>query len=304
MTKFYAIPVFAFIWTASIFAAPTSQPVTIRDSKTLNKLSNTLHDTTVSLAPGHYDWTPKLIEWQNVLFKAQDENNPPDLRIAAKDAGRWAFNTDAKTFNSEIRHIHATLPDSHGGFLHATGGDAVRLVGCYQNEGNVFWSEGKGGRFLILNHVPGSAADKYEICNFTAPIDELIVDERGVPNALFLQNPKKTEACIRDMQSKHSVYLGVHVETLDFKFGAQDRGGGFHEWIQCIITHPKKSAPYACVTIGWMAASAGIPVIPLLQSSWTDCVMDGYSQENKTCKLITFLRCTINGKLTTATIRN
>lgn len=274
---------------------PTSQPVYIRNSVDLAKLPNQLANRVVYIAPGAYDFTPKLIEWQNVLIVAQDVNRPPCLRVAAKDAGRWAFNSDGKTSNVEIRNVHVDLPTNHGGFLHVYGGDQIRIVGCSQNEGNVLWSEGRAGRLYIKGHLPGGPADKYEICTFTSPVTELIVDERGA-NAWFIQG--KSEACIRDMQSIHSVWLGLNVTGSKFKQSFQDRAGGTHEHIGCTVT----GGPFACLDIGWLT-DPNIPLHTLDVSSWKDSTIDGYTIRPGV-KRTQFINTRINGVLTNSVIQH
>src|SRR5262249_15585120 len=152
----------------------------------------------------------------------------------------------------------------------------------------------------------GKAADKYQLCTFTAPVDELIVDERGV-DAWWCQG--NNESDIRDMQSRHSVYLGLQVLGSGFKYAVQDRadgtddGSGLHEWIGCTVLGGPHHE-HSCVTIGWMAKSAGIASRPLGCSRWVDSTMDGFTQENPTCRRIEMIDAMVGGKKTTKTVTN
>ena len=280
---------------------PTSQPITIHNSKELNTLPNKLHDKTIFVMPGKYDASAKTIDWQRVILCAANPNDPPMLRLPAAQDFRWLFNTVATTNDVTIQNMHGDFPSARSGFLHGLGGDQIRLIGCSQNIGNVFWNERRAGRVYIKDHVPGAPADKYQLCNFVDTLDELIVDERGVPNAAFCQGPHESD--IRDMQSKHSVYLAVHCIGSGYKFAWQDRAGGLHEHIDCVVTGGSHHAN-SCLTIGWMAPSAGIPANSLACSRWTGGSIEGWGQENKTCKRIEIIGVKINGKLTTQTITN
>ncbi len=293
--------IIAFLLLCSAaLAAPTSQPITVRSTKDLLRLSNNLHDKIIYVYPGKYDATAKTINWQRVLFKAKDANNPPTLRLPASQSFRWLFNTTPTTKDVTIQGIHGDFPGARSGFMHGLGGDQIRMIDCSQNVGNVLWCERRMGRIYIRGFQPGKPADKYQLCSFVDTVDELIVDERGA-DAWWIQGTN--EADVRDMQSTHSVYLAMQGIGSGFKYWGQDRAGGLHEWIQCVISGGPHGAN-SCVTIGWMAASAGIKPNPLQCSRWIDSKIDGWTQENKTCKTITFLRVMVAGKMTTKTITN
>lgn len=285
----------------AVTKVPTSQPITIRTSKDLAALSNNLSYKTITIARGaKLDASAKVINWQHVLLEG-DPNDPPTLRLPASQEFRWLFNTAATTSDVTIRSIHGDFAGARSGFLHVLGGDQIRLVGCSQNVGNVLWCEGATGRVYVKDHVPGGPADKYQICTFTAPVQELIIDERGVPSAGFFQG--SNESTIRDMRSVHSVFLGVHVYGSGYKYAWQDRAGGVHEHIDCTVDGGKHHAN-SCLTVGWMAASAGIPASSFDESDWVYCTLDGLTQENATCKVIRIVGTTIDGKVTNKTIRN
>src|SRR5581483_7270284 len=280
---------------------PTSRPITIHNSAELNKLSNTLTDADVQILPGPYNFTPKLMAMQRAWFHGADPKRPPTLWINQKDADRWAFNLSDQTRDLHISDLRVMLPDCTGGLVSAaydkTGADRVFVTDTWQSQGNVWWLHG-GGRFYFKNNRNDSWAKKYTVACFDHPVQELIADETDA--GWWTQNPERTEACYRDMQTVDCLYIGMHLRGVGFKFTAQDRAGGRHRHIKCVIT----GGPGSCLTVGWMAASGNIPANPLELSTWEDCQIDGLTQENKTCRRIEIVHTLLNGKMTDKVIQN
>jgi hypothetical protein len=262
-------------------AVPTSQPVNIKDSSSLNKLSNNLNNVAITIAPGSYTFAPKNINGTNISIQGsvgKDSNGHRLLltNLVLNSTDRWAYNI-GKADNVEIKNINFIFHDNTGGLLKSSPGikfGRVRLVECSQNQANTFWLFG-GKDFYCKDCQNLGTAKKYIACNFTDQLDNLVIDQSNVTTAW---KQGKEEACVRIMQVYNGYFKFLNILGSNFKQAVQDRPAGkrgtvynLHLWEDCNITGGLDLGNFKDTS------DVNFPFGQLKESKWVRCSIDYFN---------------------------